>query len=130
MQPPKTWGSHASRLAEVVLRGPRQDPEIDAKVKLDPESFDRIVTWIDINAPYYPDYAGGAYRDNLYGRSPLDRPAAGATEPADRHEAGRPAVRREVNFTRPELSPCLAQFADKSDPQYREALAIIAGRRG
>ena len=44
-------------------------PEIDEKVKLDPESFDRIVTWIDSNAPYYPSYAGGAFRDNLYGRS-------------------------------------------------------------
>jgi hypothetical protein len=29
------------------------------------------VTWIDINAPYYPTYAGGAYRNNPYGRSPL-----------------------------------------------------------
>jgi hypothetical protein len=35
-----------------------------------------------------------------------------------------------VNFDRPALSPCLARFADKSDPGYREALAIIeAGRQ-
>ena len=30
-----------------------------------------------------------------------------------------------VSFTRPELSPCLAQLGDKTDPKYIEALAII-----
>jgi hypothetical protein len=70
----KSWGSHASRLTK-VLRDGHGDAEIDAKVKLDPEGFDRLVTWIDINAPYYPDYAGGAYRDNPFGRAPLtERP--------------------------------------------------------
>jgi hypothetical protein len=40
----------------VLLEG-HGKPEIDRRVKLDRESFDRIVTWIDINAPYYPEYA-------------------------------------------------------------------------
>jgi len=31
----------------------------------------------------------------------------------------------EVSFDRPELSPLLAALADKEDPRYREALAII-----
>jgi hypothetical protein len=30
-------------------------------------------------------------------------------------------------FDRPELSPCLAAFKDLSDPNYREALALIQG---
>ena len=55
---------------KVLLEG-HGNPEIDRKVQLDRESIDRIVTWIDINAPYYPEYAT-AYRDNLYGRSPID----------------------------------------------------------
>ena len=38
---------------------------------MSPEDFDRIVTWIDLNAPYYPSYAS-AYPDNLAGRCPLD----------------------------------------------------------
>ena len=66
-----TWGSHVSRLAEVLRKG-HGKPEIDRQVKLSREDFDRIVTWIDLNAPYYPEYAGGMYRDNAYGRCPLD----------------------------------------------------------
>ena len=30
-----------------------------------------------------------------------------------------------INFTRPEKSACLAEFSDKSDPNYKEALALI-----
>ena len=68
---PMTWGSHTSRLAEILLQG-HDKPQIDRQVKLSHEDFDRIVTWIDINAPYYPEYAGGMYRDNAFGRCPLD----------------------------------------------------------
>jgi hypothetical protein len=71
VQMPKTWDSHASRLTRYLLQG-HGDAEIDRQVKLDPESIDRVLTWMDINAPYYPDYAGGALGDNFYGRSPLD----------------------------------------------------------
>jgi len=31
----------------------------------------------------------------------------------------------EVNFTRPELSPCLARLSGKDDARYQEALAIL-----
>jgi hypothetical protein len=31
----------------------------------------------------------------------------------------------QVNFTRPELSPCLSGFRNRNDPNYTEALAII-----
>jgi hypothetical protein len=30
-----------------------------------------------------------------------------------------------VSFDRPELSPCLQEFPDATDPAYREALSII-----
>jgi hypothetical protein len=116
---PKSWGSHASRLTQVLLRG-HGDPAIDEQVKLDAESFDRIVTWIDINAPYYPEYAS-AYGGNRYGRSPLN------DDELKKIEQLTGSV--EVNFTRPELSPCLARFADPGDPARLEALQIIrAGR--
>jgi len=39
--------------------------------------------------------------------------------------AFRPAHRPPRQFDRPELSPCLARFSDKDDPNYAEALAII-----
>jgi hypothetical protein len=122
--PPKAWGSHASSLAKVLVAG-HQDPAVNEKVRLDPESFDRIVTWIDINAPYYADYAGGAYRGNLYGRSPL--------APQQLNELGRLTGMKlsdqrfaaAISFTRPELSSCLEKFGDKGDSQYAAALAII-----
>jgi len=126
--PPLTWGSHSSRLTR-FLRGGHQDREIDRQIRLTPEDFDRVVTWIDLNAPYYPDYAT-PYRDNLYGRSPLDgRQLAelGRLTGLALHEHRN---LDEVNFTRPECSPCLARFSTKSAPEYQQALAIIlAGAR-
>ncbi len=116
---PKSWGAHASRLTSVLLNG-HGDSEIDAQVHLDRESFDRIVTWIDINAPYYPNYAS-AYGDNRYGRSPLNE--------AELNRLQQLTGSVDVNLTRPELSPCLAKFADRldddPDPIHVEALKII-----
>jgi hypothetical protein len=117
---PKSWGSRASRLVETLLNG-HGDPAIDAQVKLDREGFDRIVTWIDMNAPYYPEYAS-AYRDNRYGRSPLSDAQLG--------EVQRLTGSDDVNFTRPTWSACLAKFQNASDPARLAALAIIEeGRR-
>jgi hypothetical protein len=123
VQRPKSWGSHASPLAKVLLEGHTRR-ELDKDIHLTPEDIDRVVTWIDINAPYYPDYAGGAYRDNLYGRSPLNTAELNrlgeltGVPLADRNQVAA------VNFTRPELSPCLAGLA-KHDPKYAEALSIL-----
>jgi hypothetical protein len=117
---PRSWGSRASRLVETLLNG-HGDPAIDAQVKLDREGFDRIVTWIDMNAPYYPEYAS-AYRDNRYGRSPLSDAQLG--------EVQRLTGSDDVNFTRPTWSACLAKFQNASDPARLAALAIIEeGRR-
>ncbi|MCP4640021.1 MAG: hypothetical protein GY851_06300, partial [bacterium] len=38
------WGSHSSKLVKTLLKK-------HSGVKLSPEEFDRIVTWVDINAP-------------------------------------------------------------------------------
>ena len=62
--PPYAWGAHRSRLVDVLLGD-------HYEVQLDQESLDRVITWIDLNAPYYGNYAS-AYPDNLFGRSPLD----------------------------------------------------------
>jgi len=63
-QPAFSWGSHASRLVSFLRETPR------CGARLLPEDWDRIVTWIDLNAPYYPSYAS-AYPANLAGRSPI-----------------------------------------------------------
>ncbi|MBE3071034.1 MAG: hypothetical protein IMZ66_12435, partial [Planctomycetes bacterium] len=116
-QMPYAWGSRASRLVQVLRKGHND-------VKLDAEAFDRLVTWIDINAPYYPSYAS-AYPNNLYGRCPLDNgqlDALGKLVSVDTKGGHHDVL---ISFTRPELSPCLARLKGTSDPAYREALAII-----
>ena len=112
---PRSWGSSVSRLAEVVLNG-HGKPEIDQDINLDAEARERILTWIDINAPYYPEYAS-AYGDNRFGRSPLNDAQLG--------ELRRLTGSEEVNLTRPAWSACLQHFASASDPARLEALRII-----
>jgi hypothetical protein len=118
--PATSWGSHASKLVQVLRKGHHE-------VKLSGEDFDRIVTWIDINAPYYPRYAS-AYLRNRYGRSPLDRGQLKKLSQLVGKDVSRGNTTLRVNFTRPELSPCLDGLK-KSDPRYEQAVAIIRGGR-
>lgn len=115
-----SWGAHASRLVKHLGK---------CGVQLDKESFDRVVTWIDINAPYYARY-DSAYPHNLSGRSPLDdRQIARLTEltgvPFAKLASHYANPGPQVSFDRPALSPCLSVFADVNDPRYVEALRII-----
>ena len=113
-----SWGSHASRLVQVLRKGHND-------VKLSPEEFDRIVTWIDINAPYYPDYAS-AYPNNQYGRSPLTGAQLKRLSKLTGENLGKQSHDPRITFTRPALSPCLQRIKDRTSPAYKEALAIIA----
>jgi hypothetical protein len=118
-QPAYSWGSHPSKLVEVLRKGHQ-------KIDLAPEDFDRIVTWIDINAPYYPSYAA-VYPHNLGGRSPLDGNALHRLHGFTR--ASLDARTPMISFDRPAMSPCLAGLKSKGDPNYVAALAIVqAGR--
>lgn len=131
--PAYTWGSTKSKLADVLLKG-HENPEIDAKRKelgvyvdkeTDPEAFLRVVTWIDINAPYYPTF-GSAYRGNAYGRSPLTQEETKRLEEL----TGRRGLdlAASVLLDRPETSPCLNRWGAaeaQNSADYQEALAII-----
>jgi hypothetical protein len=76
-EPPLTFGSHRSKLVQVLLAGHH-----DARLKR--EEFIRLVTWIDANAPYYGIYEG---KKNLRWKgSPDFRPAPGLVRSAP----GRP----------------------------------------
>ncbi len=115
-----SWGSHQSKLVQVIRKGHN-------KVKLPKEDMDRIVTWIDINAVYYPSYAS-AYPKNATGRSPLDgKQMSRLSQLTGARFVGNHGGNRgpQVSFDRPEMSPCLAKFKNKNDPKYKEALAII-----
>ncbi|MBP8132040.1 MAG: PD40 domain-containing protein [Candidatus Hydrogenedentes bacterium] len=125
-QQANSWGSHASKIVQTIRAGHHD-------VQLSPEEFDRIVTWIDLNAPYYPTYAS-VYPDNLAGRSPLNREQVRRLgeltgipfESLAGHTTSRGPL---VSFDRPELSPCLAILPGRDSPACQEALRILeAGR--
>ncbi|MFP4056542.1 MAG: hypothetical protein ACLF0G_06715 [Candidatus Brocadiia bacterium] len=115
--PPYSWGSHRSKLVDVLQAGHHD-------VQLDPESFDRIVTWVDINAPYYPEYSS-AFPRNLYGRSPLDGRQLKKLSELTGADLTRQSHVPRITFDRPELSPCLANLRKERGPRYEQALAII-----
>jgi len=138
---PYCWGSHRSRLVDILREG-------HYDVKLDREDLERIVTWIDLNTPYYPSHVT-YYQTNTFGRCPLNHKQLArlgqliAAAP-DGAKYGWNDVKSyspnqlthrimtlgsPINFTRPEHSLCLKAFADKDDPAYREALSIIQSGR-
>jgi len=82
--PPKSLGSHASLLMALLSKGKIElaDPakrerlaelmKVHKGVKLEPEEFIRIATWVDTNAQYYGSYFGR--RDVQYAEHPNFRP--------------------------------------------------------
>jgi hypothetical protein len=123
-QPARSWGAPASRLVAAL----RSDALACGRT-LDRESWDRIVTWIDLNAPYYPTYAS-AHPQNLAGRAPLDDAQVARLEELTgvplRGLAGHDRTTGpQVSFDRPERSPCLERLDGPDGPRYREALGLI-----
>jgi len=122
IQQPFSWGSHASKIVEIIRSGHNE-------VKLTEAEFETIVTWIDLNATYYPRY-DSAYPDNLAGRCPLsnkqlERLSKLTGVPFAKLAKHSKNSGPQLSFDRPHLSPCLAKFDDTSNPEYIEALAII-----
>ena len=124
IQPAMSWGSHASRLMD-VLRG--EDGE-EAHEELSPSDDDvnRIVTWLDLNAPYYPTFYT-AYPENPFGRSPM----TGEEMKRLGELTGINLEKRpwQVSLDRPEISACLDGAEEGSD-RYETALSIIRRAAG
>ncbi len=120
--PPRSWGSSVSRLAEVVLEG-HGDPQPDAELDLSKEDQDRVITWIDINAPYYPRYAS-AYPEHLFGRCPLDSSRLDALSELLGVNLKNQTNANQISFTRPAKSPALSRLETGSDA-YGKAVAMI-----
>jgi len=121
LQSARSWGSSVSRLVATLDKG-------HYEVRLSAEEMERIVTWVDLNAPYYPVYET-AFPDGVGGRSPLT--AAQSARIAEltgvdlAKEARHDQHRLQVSFDRPELSPLLSKFPDPSNPARAEVLAIL-----
>jgi hypothetical protein len=60
---PKSWGSPASKLAEVILSG---HPDEEGKPRVEMQEYEkrRVLAWIDLNVPYY-----GTSLSNYYQRT-------------------------------------------------------------
>jgi hypothetical protein len=140
----REWGSTQSKIVP-LLRKKHGGVHLE---KDDPAAFERIITWIDINAPYYPSFAT-SYPDNPHARSPLSHGELKELEKVLGRRVsvhvrdhgnifldvnqGKPWKRdldlipasTNLNFDAPEKSPVLAGLKEKDPAQYAKALEII-----
>ena len=142
---PNFWGSPKSMLAEIIISGHR-DAAGKAKVELSAGERQRILTWIDLNVPYYgssvtnnPRLRGGrqlSVRDlrNVLGEVARRRCASC-------HKGGRLPRGNRLRFTNPRnnaflLAPLAksaggtgkcgqAVFKGTGDPDYRKILKVF-----
>ncbi len=124
IQPPKSWGSHASPLTSIIENKNKNHP----KVTLDAEEKEILYSWMDVNGVYYPVYES-AFDDTLAGRSPLNHAEiarlAQLTGVNLNHLNGhRRQHMAQISFERPEKSPMLASLK-AGTAEYKEAIAII-----
>ena len=56
---PRRWGSPRSKLADLVLSG-HPDQNGQPQVRLSRDEIQRILTWIDLNVPFYGSFARAA----------------------------------------------------------------------
>ena len=113
---PYSWGSHASKLIGHLRKGHQ-------KVKLNAEEFDRLITWVDLNGPYYPTTCstGGAGGRSALKLGRILSPAKLRIEEVFRAEFFKGPM---FNLDRPELSPYLSKI-DKSNPRYGMLLEAL-----
>jgi len=125
IQQAKSWGSYASTLVQTILGSHTN------RVTLTASEFNRIVTWVDLNAVYYPSYAAN-YPNNAGGRSPLSSTQLGQIATYTSKDVSTADSVKRVGeliwFDRPEQSPCLSNVTGTN---YTNALALIqAGQAG
>ena len=118
IQPAYAWGAHASPLTKALYG--------HGDVKLTADERDRLITWMDINAPYWPCYEC-AWPENHGGRMPITCDEFKRLSEITGVKIARRSRDRQLeqlNFTRPEKSRILD--AVKTKPAaYAEALAIL-----
>jgi len=125
-QQPYSWGSHKSKLVDKIAGGHK-------KVKLSTEELGTIITWIDLNGPYYPSYAS-AYPNNLAARSPLSNAQIKKLQKLTGINLAKLANHKrklpsQISFDRPQLSPALKSIKDNPE-KLAQAVAIIeAGKK-
>ncbi len=141
---PRTWGSPASRLIELIRDG---HPDADGKPRLDMDdtSRRRVMTWIDLNVPYYHTSVSNHYQRKGCRRMMPEQLDAVLREVSVRrcascHKAGIPR-QFYTRMLKPESNSFLlaplakssggtetcgkAIFASPADPDYQAILATF-----
>jgi len=116
--PAYAWGSHVSPLIKHLEKGHQ-------KVKLSREEWERLITWVDLNGPYYPTTLSserGGGRSASRGTTLAFRLLKMDDRDPYRHSSRKGGP--YLNFDRPELSPGLAKV-EKGSPQYNDVIAEI-----
>ena len=141
---PYQKGSAASKLIKTIDAGHQN-------VALTPAEYKALVTWIDLNGVYYPEYAG-PFRENMGGRDPISARSMLALNQLTGVSMGggydyttnqvyhigdqwnkRTSVGINVSFERPSLSPVLSRGNNLANhtgdaaktTKYNQAIAII-----
>jgi hypothetical protein len=109
-----SWGSHPSKLTEVI-------DATHHDVHLSQDEKERLYTWMDLNAVYYPEYES-AYPENHVGRSPLYDDEHKRIEELSGVEFGKlrghwRTLGPQISFERPDLSPLLKGVDSNEDRQ-------------
>ena len=146
---PKSWGSPASRLGDLILSG-HPDKDGKARLNLDEPGRRRIFAWIDLNVPYYGTSLSNHYdRQGCRRMYPPDLDKAldtvaktrcASCHQPDKNKAAIAKIPRKewVRVTNPQLNNFLlaplakaaggtekcgkAVFASKDDPDYQAIL--------
>ena len=116
----KSWGSHQSKLVKRLETS-------SCGNNLTSEEFERIITWIDLNATYYPTHSS-AYPNNAGGRSPLNNQQLNRLTELNllkKDGYNRFNSAHLISFDRPELSPILN--TDFLDVENRQIIVIKSG---
>lgn len=143
---PKTWGSPASKLADMILSG-HPDKDGKPRVNLNDKERLRVMAWIDLNVPYYSD-SKSSYTDRVGCRRILPPNLGkvladvGKRRCASCHEGGKIPRKFYTRVTNVEENDFLfaplakaaggtescgkAIFKDKTDPDYQKILAEFA----
>jgi hypothetical protein len=112
-----SWGAHASKLTKMLYG--------HGKTNLSDVERETIITWIDLNAPYYPTY-DCAYPKNPAGRSPLSHSDLNAIQHLSgikiRNNHGY-RQSEQISFDRPEMS--LILNSPKARKNREKILEII-----
>jgi hypothetical protein len=136
---PKDYFAHASALAPMLLDG-HKDPDGKPRVRLDRQSLQRILDWLDLNAQFYGDYSFNRAESRATSEEGEQALRAAIAKRFGPDLAGQPLAAL-VNVTFPEESRILkaplpekaggwgqiqeGAFAGTDDPAYRDMRRLV-----